>query len=408
MAYPKSIIKTSALLITIGVAYSSISLASGFRLPEVSTVGIGTSNALVANTTEIGALPYNPAGMSFHEGKALAAGITMLNYDLTVTPDGGTKTDNAGEDSFLIPNLFFMARGNGPWSFGLSINSPFGLETKWPDETFPVFAGPLDPVEPELSRIKMVNLNPNLAYKIDNSTSVAFGINYYDVMDVVLNTQALKINGSGTGFGFNLGVQKKIGALSLGLSYRTSVDVDISGSFDATGIGSGALAARTSVEFPDLLQLGAHYQVNDKLGIELDIEQTGWSSFDKIKVTDAAGAELITSTSKWDDVTAYRLGFIYQLNNKTKLLFGYSVDEGVTDKYFSARVPGNDRDLVSAGVTHDYGDWTLEASYMRVTLDDRDYNSTTAPNTDANGTLAFNGEYESSADLFSVGASMKF
>ena len=408
MAFPKSTIKKSALLVTIGISCTGVSLASGFRLPEVSTVGIGTSNALVANTTEIGALPYNPAGMSFHEGKALAAGLTVLNYDLSVTPDGGTKTDNSGEDSFLIPNLFFMARGNGPWSFGIGINSPFGLETKWPDETFPVFAGPLEPVEPELSKIKMLNLNPNLAYKVDDSTSVAFGINHYNVKQVALNTQALKINGSGTGFGFNLGVQKKIGALSLGLSYRSSVDVDISGSFDATGIGSGALAARTSVEFPDLLQLGAHYQVNNKLGIELDIEQTGWSSFDVIKVTDVSGSPLISSINKWDDVTAYRLGFIYQLNGKTKLLFGYSVDEGVTDEYFSARVPGNDRDLISLGVTHDFGDWTLEASYMRVTLDDRDYNSTTPPGAEANGTLAFNGEYESSADLFSVGASMKF
>ena len=409
MALQKHKINKASFLLLLALGYSGFSSASGFRIPEVSTVGVGTSNALVANTEEIGALPYNPAAMSFHEGKALTTGITILNYDLSVNPDGGTPTDNAGEDTFLIPNFFFMAQGNGPWSFGLGINAPFGLETKWPKDTFPAFAGPLDPLEPELSRIKMLNLNPNLSYKIDDSSSVAFGLDYYHVRKLVFNSHGVNINGAGDGFGFNLGFQKKMGDLSVGLSYRSSVDSDLSGSFDATGIGGPILAARASLEFPDMLQLGAYYQVNDQLGVELDIEHTGWSSFDKISVTTVTGTELTSSTNNWNDVTAYRLGFIYKLNDKTKLLFGYSQDEGSEpDEYFSARVPGNDRDLISFGVTRDYGEWTLEASYMRVNIDDRDYNSTTPPAAEPNGTLAYNGEYESSADLFSLGASMKF
>ncbi|MEX2365235.1 MAG: hypothetical protein WD601_01425, partial [Pseudohongiellaceae bacterium] len=53
----------SVLLATGLTLAGSHAFASGFRIPEVSTVGTATSNALVANTTETGALAYNPAAM---------------------------------------------------------------------------------------------------------------------------------------------------------------------------------------------------------------------------------------------------------------------------------------------------------------------------------------------------------
>jgi long-chain fatty acid transport protein len=91
-------------------------------------------------------------------------------------------------------------------------------------------------------------------------------------------------------------------------------------------------------------------------------------------------------------------------------LLGYSYDEsGQTDEYFSARVPDNDRQLFSIGLTHEYSGWTLEAAYMYVMVDDRTFNTTTPPNpADPNGTSLYNGTYESSVNLLSVGLSTKF
>lgn len=413
---------SAAVLSALGI---SAVQASGFRVPELSTVGTGTSNALVANTDELGALPYNPAAMSFHKGKGLVAGVTYIGYDLSVdtTSQGGGPTDNVGEDSFLVPNLYFMAEGYGKWSFGLGINAPFGLETNWPAGTFPSgfppVGGPppLSALEPEHSKIEMINVNPNLAYKIDDNTSIAFGLMHYHLRDLIFNTQAIKINGNGSAFGWNLGFQKIVGDWNFGLSYKSSVDVDLSGTFDAIAAGApAALAARASIEFPDMIQAGVFYQATEKLGIEVDVERTGWSSFDKIDITDATGGPLTDSTNNWDDAWAYRLGAIYQLNPKTKLLFGYAYDEtGQPDAYFSARVPDNDRQLFSIGMTHDYNDWTVEASYMHVVVDDRTINSSidyptqaAGGNTDPNGTNAYNGTYESSVNLLSVGVSKKF
>ncbi|MDZ7802826.1 OmpP1/FadL family transporter [Thiohalophilus sp.] len=401
----------SILLATGLTLAGSHAMASGFRIPEISTVGTATSNALVANTTETGALAYNPAAMSFHDANAINAGITRITYEPEVTPDVGTATSSTGEDTFWIPNGYFMVKGHDNMSFGLAVNAPFGLETKWPRNTFGGFGGPGQALAPELSRIKMFNVNPNIAWQLDDTSSIAFGINYYDLDELVFNTQDIRIKGRGGDLGWNIAYQKKMDKLTFGASYRSAVEVDVSGFFDATNAGTPpALAATAKLEFPDMFQAGIHYQVTDRLGVELDIERTGWSSFDKISIVRSDGAELTSSINNWDDTWAYRLGAIYQMNPKTKLMFGYSADETPQpDEYFSARVPDDDRQLFSLGMTHDFGNWNLELAYMLVDVDDRDINSTDAyAGAEANGTDAYNGTYKSDSDLISVGISMKF
>ncbi len=383
-------------------------VASGFRIPEISTLGTGTSNALIANTSELGALAYNPAAMSFHQGQAIAAGITHVTYEPEVTPAVGTPTGSTGEDTFLIPNFYFMAERHNDKTFGLAVNVPFGLETKWPAGTFGGFGGgAAQAYAPELSRIKMFNINPNMAWQIDDTSSFAFGIDYYDLDELVFNTNGAIIKGRGGDFGWNIGYQKKLDKLSFGISYRSAVEVDVSGILHQTG--NPPLAASSTLKFPDMLQVGVHYQLTDSLGMELDVERTGWSNFDKITIDFGVGTT--TSTNNWDDTLAYRLGAIYQLSPKTKLLFGYSMDETPQpDEYFSARVPDNDRQLYSLGMTHDFGGWTLEAAYMYVDVDNRVVNSSTAYilGGEANGTDAYNGTYKTDSSLLSIGVSMKF
>ncbi|TDY01686.1 OmpP1/FadL family transporter [Thiohalophilus thiocyanatoxydans] len=408
-----------AVLLATGLTLiGSHALASGFRIPEVSTVGTATSNALVANTTETGALAYNPAAMSFHDANAINAGLTRITYEPKVDPDNGTATGSTGEDTFLIPNGYFMVDGYDNMSFGLAINAPFGLETEWPSGTFGGFAGQ-SVLETSLSRIKMFNVNPNIAWQLDDSSSFAFGVNYYDLDELVFNNHGVDLKGSGGDLGWNVAYQKKMNnKLTFGANYRSAVEVDLSGSFhafDASSPKNTPQAAYSKLEFPDMFQAGFHYQITDKLGVELDAEYTGWSSFDKITVVNGGGTELTSSTNNWDDTWAYRIGAIYQMNPKTKLMFGYSYDESPQpDEHFSARVPDDDRQLFSLGMTRDFGSWDLELAYMLVDVDDRDVNSTDSydptadPSMEPNGTDVYNGTYESDSDLISVGMSMEF
>ncbi len=392
-AYLKSILAISALSIA-----GQAALASGFRVPEVSTAGTGLANAIVANSDELGALTYNPAAMSYHKGNNVVGGLAFLALDMSVVPQAGTPNDSKVKSFFTIPNVYFSGDLQNGWWWGLGINAPFGLETNWPPGTFTNGGSGA----PTLSRIKMANFNPNVSTMIGPNTSFAFGIDFYDVREVALDAIQAPVRGSGDGIGFNVAIMHKAGPWTFGGSYRSSVNADITGAVSAA-------PATTSLEFPSLLQVGASYQVNPAMTVEFDVEFTGWSSFDVITIYAPAAGTPITSTNNWEDTTTYRLGLTYKVNNDTRMWFGYSFDETPQpDAYFSARVPGADRQLFSIGMARNMGGWELEASYMFVDVDTRTINSSVVPTTDLNGTLAYNGTYTSDVSILSIGLSKKF
>jgi long-chain fatty acid transport protein len=406
------------------VLFASSALGSGFRIPETSIAGIGSANALVADYKELGSIPYNPANMSFLGGRNLVMGVTSLRTDIHAAPDNGTATDNKGEDSFLVPHYYYMSTLNRTWSYGLNINVPFGLETKWPAGTFKTFSDVATAVssaaiaglEPENSKIEMINFNPNVSFRMDN-TSIAFGIDYYDISKLVFNTQAVNINGDGGELGWNIALQHVEGPLSFGLSYRSPVKVDVGGTISVASISAGATA---KLEFPSILQAGARYKVNRDWALEFDIDRTGWSSFDTVTISHSLPAATgitspITSTNNWNNANAYRFGAEYRLDANGKMRFGYSLDKTPQpDDYFSARIPDSDRQLFSVGYARKMGIWSFEVGYMYVKGKDRNITSSTSylsniigGDTEANGTNAYNGTYSSTVQLLGVGFTIK-
>jgi len=424
MKHTKLFLQTSTVLCC-GILATTAS-ASGFRVPEISTAGTALSNALVANPDLPGALPYNPAAMAFHEQGQLLVGVTLVQPDISVKFDSGNSSKSTGKGTIPIPNVFASARINNAWTAGVAINAPFGLETNWQAGTFGTFADVATTVgnpavaglEPEHSKIEMVNTNPNVAYQFGN-TSIALGINRYHVRKLIFNTQAVSITGNGQDYGWNIGLLHAQNNWSVGLSYRSSVKIKLDGTVGVTGLPATDRAAKAEVEFPSLLQVGARYKVNNKLAVEFDVEQTGWSSFDTITIEHSNAAPItntINSKNNWSDSMAYRLGATYELSSTNQLQFGYAYDETPSDdNFFSARVPGNDRQMISMGLAHKQADWTIEFAYLYMQADDRKIASSTSfqtgvigGDTDANGTDAFNGTYKLSAHLFSLGVSTQF
>lgn len=401
--------KPLAGLLSLGLlATGGLAHASGFRVPEVSTAGLSTSNALVANPKEIGALPYNPAAMAFHEGTNLAAGLTIIEPNTTYTnPNNGVSSDSDPSKAFYVPNAYMMGHINPDLTWGVGVTAPFGLQTKWAPGTF-AFPGGLAALQPTFSKIEMLNFNPNVAYKIGGNLSVAVGVDYYLINDLNLNTVAADIHGDGDGWGYNLAVLYAVGPWSVGASYRSAVAAEVDGSVDVAGTSTGA---NTTVDFPSMFQIGARYQATETLAVEFDIDRTGWSTFDRITIN-RTGTTPIISTNNWDDANAYRLGATYDLQPNTQLRFGYTFDETPQpDDSFSPRVPDNDRHLFSLGMAQKMNGWTVEAGYMYVMVKDRDISSDVAyvsPAQDPNGSNAFNGEYETDIHLLSLGVSTKF
>ncbi|MBL1276550.1 MAG: outer membrane protein transport protein [Ectothiorhodospiraceae bacterium] len=411
MHFKTRTLQTSALVCCSVISVSSF--ASGFRLPELSAAGTALSNAVVANPELPGALPYNPATMAFQKQGELIVGTIIIKPDISVKPNSGNDATSQGKANIAVPNMFVTNHINTAWSWGIGINAPFGLETQWKAGTFDTFATSGGaPFEPEKSKIEMLNINPNVAYQLGN-TSIALGIDDYQVRKLTFNTQGVLITGNGQDYGWNIGLLHAQKNWSVGLSYRSSVKVKLEGFVDGTPIGLALSAATAEIEFPSLFQIGARYKFNDKLAAEFDIEQTGWSSFDVIDVYHSSPgiSNPVSRASNWDDAIAYRMGATYELSPTNQLRFGYAYDETPGgDEFFTARIPGNDRQTLSIGLGHEQAGWTIEFAYMYVKADDRSIGPSPAyiPPDDPNGSSAFDGDYKLSAHLIGVGVNTHF
>lgn len=394
------------LLIALALVSTSSS-ASGFRVPEISPAGVATASALVANEKEIGAIPYNPAAAGFQTGSGISVGIIGVVPRASVNPAGGRgPVDVQGNAVHLLPSLTAFGPLAGNFSWSLNIDAPFGLQTVWPAGTFPRLAGPLTAVHPEESKIVLVRINPNIAYRITPELSVAVGADHYMIKRVVFNSQTTQIKGDGEKTGWALSALYASGPFSMGAAYRSAVEVPIAGAV-------GTVDANTNFGIPWTFQVGAKYQFAKQWALEFDIDRAGWNRFQSITVTSSAnGAPLVISTNDWRNSNAYRLSALYDWTDKTQFRFGYARDRRAQpDARFSARIPDSDRNLLGAGIRHLTGPWTLEASYLYMRADRRTYTSAVPFGTygaDANGTNVYNGTYESDAHLLSFGLSRSF
>jgi long-chain fatty acid transport protein len=413
------ITRSLALCLATSVCGVQTVLASGFMLPEASTAGIGLTNALVANPEERGAFAYNPAAMGFHDGSSLALGTYFVGPNFSVDTASG-RHDSEGAEWMVVPMIQGAFALDERWRLGFGVTVPFGLETRWSDGTFPAVSGtrtlggvsiPLG--HPLASKVEIIDFSPTATYRVSDDLSLSAGLDIYWARHAKLDSTLGTLSGDGHGLGFNLGALYRQGAWSLGAVFRSSATLDLEGDFTPKSsvlVNLGRLAHGQSAELefavPWRLQLGARYAFDERLAVEFDISRTGWSTFNDIKVRGKhSGAVIFADQNDWNDANAYRLGATYQLDDQTRLRFGYTYDEtGQDDDHFSARVPDNDRHLFGLGLARSLGNGlSLEAAYMYVRAVERDYRGAGAyTGGDLNGSTALAGDYSMDAHLIGL------
>jgi long-chain fatty acid transport protein len=394
--------------------------ASGFLLPEASTAGIATANAMVANPSDLGAIPYNAAAMGFHDS-SIALGALMIGPSFSVTNTTGTH-DSDGANWLGGPMIQAAIKVSDRWRIGLGLTAPFGLETRWAYGTFPALSQSrrvpgLGTVptgnHPTASKLEILDLAPTGAFRVNDNLSLAAGLDIYSAQTAQLDSNLGQMHGDGYGLGFNLGAMYRIKALSLGLTYHSAPTLSLEGNYtpsNMTLVAAGRLQqgqrASLDLTLPWRLQLGARYAFTDTVAAEFDWSYTGWEKFDRLEITgNRTGTLIFGDTNAWSNSSAYRLGLTWQVRPQTQLRCGYAYDQtGQDDAHFSARVPDSDRQIIGVGIAQGLGNgFLLEASYAYVMADKRTIQST-VPYTggDVNGTSAINGTYEMDANIIGI------
>ncbi len=394
------------------LALPGMAQAGGFFIPEQGVRATGMANAFSAIADDASANWYNPAALAF-QANNLSANLELLAPVNQFATGGVTYT--AKRKLFVAPQLYasWKPKAGLPLTIGLGVNAPFGLSTDWTDSGAPFSRVTAGANSVTFSQIEAIHTNLNASWRINDHLSLAAGGSWYRATKVHLDNALLQVKGDGDGFGGNLALFYRNDALSLGVSYRSRVKIDITG----LAVGLSPLPARyvgmsggakTSITLPDLLMIGAAWRPNEAWTLSAQADWTNWKTFDRIVLNfDPSALNIVTGAQKivpenWKAVVTWRLGAEWRFMPGKRLRFGYVNDPTPTNNAdLSPRLPGNDRQLVTLGYGMDLGKaMTLDFAYAYVWLKTRQL--TTA------NTGLYNGTYKSWVHILSAGVNWRF
>jgi len=477
-----------ALLVLLALAGTGAAHGSGLAIPEQGAAALSMSAAMTARSQDLSAIFYNPAGLDYVEGTEGYLGITPILPAHTFLA-GGNSLD-AESQIFLPPQLYVARRMSKSMVAGLGVFAPFGLGTDW-EKTW---NGRYTATN---AAVQCFHLNPTLAYQISDKITLGVGASYvystaviekmadaglqlfgaqrqFDAAMQAANPahipianpalvanptydSAFKLDGSGSGFGFNLGLMvRPMPGLQLGASYRAATELEYDG--DATFKHStatvtlpnpgapgttmtvpanAALAARmpakqngtATLNLPWMLNLGAMYEISPRWDASVDLDLVGWSVYEELAVDfeDDLPLDKQVIEKNWENTFVGRLGTSYDATDALTVRGGVLYDQSpVPDGTYDGQLPCSDRIGVSLGAGYSFGQITLDAGYMYLSFADRAKDNLVGYS-DANGdglvnavdqaTLnalaggaypVANGDFENSAHLLSLAVRYAF
>jgi long-chain fatty acid transport protein len=346
--------------------------AAGFALIEQSASGMGNAFAGGSAVAEdASTIFFNPAGMTYIQGTQAAGALHLIKPSAEFNNQGsvrGTGRPLGGEggdagDLAFVPNFYFKTDLTDSVKLGIGVNAPFGLKTEY-DKSW---LGRFQAVESEL---KTININPAIAFKVNDQLSVGAGISAMwaqakltSAVNLVAAEGFSKVKGDDWGFGFNLGAIYQITPdTRMGMAYRSKVeqhlDGDVKFTRPAIPLSAAALAATANsdvtadVTLPETFSVSAFSRLNDTWDLMGDVTWTRWSQFEELKIVRNSGAILggTATPENWDNTMRYSVGVNYKYSDALKLRAGLAYDEeAISDKFRTARIPGNDRKWLSLG-----------------------------------------------------------
>lgn len=399
--------------------YSHGALAAGFALQESSTSGLGRAfaaeNAIGDNAA---ILARNPAGSALFDAITISGGVTYVNPEIDAAGDtqyysvipgvspppvtiplGSSvyaKADDYASSAF-VPNLYLAVPFDACWSFGLAINTDFGLETdfksSWPATNIA-----------DKTELLSVNIAPSVAFDFNDQFSVGVSANFL-YADATLRTQfpstfapnpplekakILDASGDDWDYGWSIGGlwRSPDGRTHVGLSYQSEMDPridadvnsDVLPAFNNAGQVIGTLTnepANLTLDLPDMVELGVYHRFDDEWGVAFGAMWTDWDDFERLEAyfpNQTAGGQplpnynpLHIKEENFETGWRYSLGLEYYPCDEVTWRVGYAYDNGAARDglnqaettasgfdvtWRSLSIPDSDRQWVTFGGTY--------------------------------------------------------
>ncbi len=365
-----------ALAGTLGLA-AAPAHAGGFYLQEQSVRGAGRAFSGEVADQGPASLWWNPAAIArspreaYVGAHAVFVDAEVADRGSTVTYPGGATAPVGGEarafnpiQDGVAPNLALATPVGERFGLGLSIAAPYNFTTEYGRGSwarYDALTSRLTTADAQLTGAMRVTDWLDLGVGVNAQYAEAKLANAYPNLSPALPDGVSQLSGDGWALGWTVGAQAHLDRLTLGASYRSALEHDLEGKVFAGGL-LGPLAGANmdsagSAAFstPWIATAGARFRLTDRLTLNGQVQRLGWSEFDAIEVSTAAGPQRLSQNYR--DTTSGGVGVDYAASERLTLRAGVQYDPTPTpDNERTARVPDGDRWLYGVGATGRIGE----------------------------------------------------
>jgi len=426
--------KLEVVLIAVCVLFTVFSAkafgvgSGGYRNEVVDAEAAGKGFAFVAQADNPAAVQYNPAGLTQLQGSQVSVGYAYEAPMFSVDSKATGNNVNMQKQVFYLPNIYFATSlKNENLKFGFGANSPYGLSTDWANDSFTRYLS-------TESNVKMMNYNPTVAYKVNDSVSVGAGLDFFTadvdkhrVVSTSLSSTGgdFQLKASDESWGYNFGLLFKPSEKhSIGISYRSEIDLTLKGKVSLDGLNAtgqfifGGASYSTDVEskstIPRSIAFGYAYKPNNKWTIEADAEWTDWSCVEEEFLTypsesDATRLSTLNTDNPgprdWRSVWAYGIGAEYQATDKLELRGGFIYEQSpIPSANFEPVLPDANKHGVTLGAGYLFKNVKIDGSYAFFQYRDRDVARSMVGATSTN----VNGKYKGYVNILALSITYKY
>lgn len=402
----KLMVKALALVVS---ATTLSSFGAGFALYQGSAAGNALGGAVMGKAVDGSAVFYNPATMTDFGGTVVTFGMVTEHptADTRVSLPNGTRVHSGKMDPgfFVLPHAYLIQPLGEDFRLGLGFAPEYGLGSHYND-------GWAMDWNTQSTTIKGLVFNPNLAYKITDSWSVAAGarVMYISFEQASNPTAYIPTMGNVGGLNLPLGagayhmnnriynaydwaggwelstkydITEKLHA---GVLYKSYIDTKLKGKQRVTnvpvlgkkqimpGVAVPAVAGHTvegvggaKVRLPQSVTAGLNYDVTEDLELGTALTWTQWSCLKGIDFDLPSGRKYVKLG--WKDTYRATIGGSYRFAEDWKFMLSYTYDMDpcrTKKDYGSTMLPPGDRHIAAMGLSWDIGAFTISGSYACV------------------------------------------
>ena len=354
----------ASLLMSAFTSFGSGYMLNLQGLRELAMGGTGSAWPWDAST-----IYYNPGGL------ARLKGIQVYGSVLGIMPATAYGNSTGGStvskpQTFVPFNIYVGGpiQENSKFAVGMGIYTAAGIGLQWDNDWTGRYI------------VQSINLNavffqPTISYRVSDFLSVGGGFiyaagsfDYTNALPVenITNNVATEgqahLHGAANGVGFNLGVQLKASdKLQFGLTYRSQVNMGISGGSATFNVPTSVASSFPNTQFdsqlplPQVATVGIGYRPGERLTLQFDLNYTGWNSFDSLRINFAQQTSSLQNEhlpEHYKNTWTPRLGANYKISRVVSVMAGVAYDQTpVTDNYVSPILPDADRIILSCGVS---------------------------------------------------------